>query len=317
MSDLDKRSIPYRPEYNAITGSVRASILMQQMWYWWDKSNHHPFYKYRAPCAAASYREGDSWTEELGFTPYQFDSALRSIATKITTGDSKTALLKVSLVVYWTDSDRKTWYEVNESLYCKLVGLAYENPELLTNLNISNVLGKEDMNTVLDTDDAFEQMFPRDNPPQPTNAKTSAADVEDMVVDATRRYMQRTDSRAAWYEGGRVHAMGGVSAESLRSVCRIVDDVTGLRPGSNITGWLVGAAEVYRIADGDLETVERGVREAWSREPQYRPSTLACSQKTAARNGFVKAVNKAQATANDANNNDNNLGGLSVEEALS
>jgi len=148
-----KRSIPYRPEYNIITGSVEGSILIQQIWYWWKNNNHKPFYKYRSPCKAKRYKKGDSWLEELGFTGYAFDKAIDSIGTKVTTGTGKANVRNNSLVIYWTDSNRTTWYELNESLFFVLVGLAYENPQKLAGFDPSNPLANSYVREYLDSGD--------------------------------------------------------------------------------------------------------------------------------------------------------------------
>ena len=140
---IDQRhSIPYRPQYRQITGSVTAAILLQQLAYWWYTSGETPFYKYRAPCKAEKYRAGDSWVEELGFSKDEFDTAIHTIGTKITRGVSKKQSLTGAmgndpetaashLVVYWTDSNRATWYQLNTALFGLLVYMAYEKPELL------------------------------------------------------------------------------------------------------------------------------------------------------------------------------------------
>lgn len=150
VSDRE-RCIPYRPEYNMITGSIEASILLQQIYYWWVKKGREKFYKFNQPCESVHYREGDSWTEELGFTYNQFKSARNCIATKITKGVSKEEARRNSIVIYWTDSNRVTWYEVNESLLSRLINCAYKSDmlkdgydpsKLLGNCEIHNYLGK-------------------------------------------------------------------------------------------------------------------------------------------------------------------------------
>jgi DNA-binding transcriptional ArsR family regulator len=114
---------------------------------------------------------------------------------------------------------------------------------------------------------------------------------------AARKFAERAASEP-WrtWGNGNVHRIGDVAADDIRRVCHIVEDVTGLRPNGSITGWLVGAAGVYRAGRGEWSTIERGIREAWDREVQYRPGTLSASQKSVDRNGFVKAVAK-EATA--------------------
>ena len=145
-----KGSIPYRKEYNAITGSVEGSILLQQIHYWWKEKGSKPFYKYRGPCNAEKCKEGDSWLEELGFTERQLDAALASVVVKITKGISKNEARKWSLVISWTDSNRMTWYEVNEVLYNVMVGLAYQSPELLKGFNPSMYGSKEGVGEFLE-----------------------------------------------------------------------------------------------------------------------------------------------------------------------
>jgi len=121
----------YRPTYNLITGDLIASLVLNQMQYWWGVMRE-PFFKYREPCNADDYKPGDSWTEELGITPYRFSRALSQIATKITRGTNRKMAFDSSLLVFWTDRDRRTYYQVNEELLGLYVYLAYEQPDLLS-----------------------------------------------------------------------------------------------------------------------------------------------------------------------------------------
>lgn len=107
------RAISYRPELVEIAGSVTSAILLQQITYWAHRSKWGEFFKFRAPCSHADYRPGDSWTEELAFSASEFDSALKNIGTKVTKGMSKAEAMEDSLVVYWTDSSRRTSYLLN------------------------------------------------------------------------------------------------------------------------------------------------------------------------------------------------------------
>ena len=109
-----RRSIPYRPSLNRLTGSMSATILLQQIVYRWLGAGREPFSKYMAPCPKAL--PGDSWLEELGFTRHQFLTARARIAKRIRTKDSKHEARKKFLVVYYGDKWHNTWYEVNESL---------------------------------------------------------------------------------------------------------------------------------------------------------------------------------------------------------
>lgn len=128
---MGERSISYRPLLVQVTGRVLSAILLQQILYWWESIGKRPFYKFNDKCSHELYKYGDSWQEELQFGPSEFKTALQTIATKITKGVSKNQILSETqaifdetgvmqnadkLVIYWTDSKRMTWYEVNEPL---------------------------------------------------------------------------------------------------------------------------------------------------------------------------------------------------------
>lgn len=115
-SEIMGRTIAYYPSLNQLTGSILASLLLQQIVYWWESQEQQPFYKFSAPCQHPAYRLGDSWQEELGFTRTEFETARRRLGRKIQRGDEKNALRFGSLVLYWTDRQRLTWYELNKPL---------------------------------------------------------------------------------------------------------------------------------------------------------------------------------------------------------
>jgi hypothetical protein len=147
----DKRAVAYRPILAKLTGSATAAVLLQQILFHFDNRDNQPFYKFKQPCESCElYREGDSWCEELGFTRSEFDTALDKIGTKVTQGRSKKTLLSWSLplrehwidddrgygaslviaiqhlVIYWTDSSRVTWYQVNTELLNQILCFIYE-----------------------------------------------------------------------------------------------------------------------------------------------------------------------------------------------
>lgn len=125
-----RRGIYYLPKLNEITGSVAATILLQQIAYWYDKQGDRPFYKFLRPCKShKQYREGDSWQEELGFSRRELDAALAQIATKATGKVSREQARKDSLVVWWTDKNRLTWFEPNAELLEKKLGELYGSEE--------------------------------------------------------------------------------------------------------------------------------------------------------------------------------------------
>lgn len=119
----DKELITYRKSLRKIAGSVTATILLQQMMF--RAKGKDVFYKFKEPCAHSLYKQGDSWTEELGFSAKEFDNALKKIGTKITGGSSKFAVMKktdaTGIIIYWTDAERVTWYQLNRDLLGKLL----------------------------------------------------------------------------------------------------------------------------------------------------------------------------------------------------
>jgi hypothetical protein len=132
----DRNVILFRKDLRKIAGTVTATILLQQMHFRAEHHGYKPFYKFRGPCEHAKYRPGDSWAEELSFSVDEFDTALKHIGTKIRQGDSKKDIFNVDpnapmaekakrLVIYWTDSDRVTWYHFNQELFVQLVKSIY------------------------------------------------------------------------------------------------------------------------------------------------------------------------------------------------
>lgn len=73
------KTLKYCPELNTFTGSITASLVLCQLEYWFSKKDLKPFYKFLSPCEDEHYHQGDSWTEELGFTKAEFRTAFRRI----------------------------------------------------------------------------------------------------------------------------------------------------------------------------------------------------------------------------------------------
>lgn len=279
-----KRSIPYRPEYNMITGSIEASILIQQIWYWWERSDRKPFYKFRQPCDDAKYKDGDSWIEELGFTPYQFDKARAAIGAKITKGTSKSESLSNSLVIYWTDSNRLTWYQLNEQIFFTLVGLAYESPELLEDFDLQKRLEDFDLQNFIDDLDPQKRLYsetttenttkredfsvlpPTDNPlsesnlpTEPINGKRNNLPEGDLLDCALHFATQDELKRPEGWQ--RVK-------KPIFEVCELVAElwfggrIPLLEQGDDkrIKNWQWGAKKLLEYHDGDLEATKATLR---------------------------------------------------------
>jgi len=96
----DNSLIPYRKELNKITGSVTATILLQQLLHRYKLNNNKPFYKFIEPCKNELYKKGDSWCEELGFTVKEFKTAYKKLEEK-------------GIVSKKTNMMRITYYDLN------------------------------------------------------------------------------------------------------------------------------------------------------------------------------------------------------------
>ena len=72
----------YPKDLRKITGSVNAALLMSQLEYWFKRMKHKPFYKFKKRCEHPQYMEGDSWTEELGFSIDEFNAAFNKIGKR-------------------------------------------------------------------------------------------------------------------------------------------------------------------------------------------------------------------------------------------
>lgn len=114
--------IPYNPAYRKIAKNVVGCIVFQQLEYWFRKVSGQPFFKFLAPChnKRPLYRDGDSWTEELGISELEFRTAFDGIGIRYA---SKTEYLKAA------SEGREFRRGDEEVLYCsfhdKKTGLTY------------------------------------------------------------------------------------------------------------------------------------------------------------------------------------------------
>ncbi|MEG0086220.1 MAG: hypothetical protein RR090_11995 [Niameybacter sp.] len=119
------KRLVYCPQLNAYTGSVTSTLLLVQLEHWFGLTKGQAFYKFLEPCGHASYRSGDSWTEELGFGKTEFRSAFSHIGKVY---KSKSAYLKSTdkfegkLYLSYYDRIRKmTFYIRNEGAISQLL----------------------------------------------------------------------------------------------------------------------------------------------------------------------------------------------------
>lgn len=121
------KTIPYNPTYRKIAKNVVGCIVFQQLEYWFEKRKGEPFYKFLSPCPnkKALYKDGDSWTEELGISELEFRTAFDGIGIRYT---SKTEYLSA------VEKERQFYRDTPKGpeqvlLYCsyqdKKTGLTY------------------------------------------------------------------------------------------------------------------------------------------------------------------------------------------------
>lgn len=114
------RAIPYNGFLRQVTKSVPSTILFQQLEYWFFKTGNEKFYKYLEPCETPTYREGDSWVEELAFSKDEFRTAFDNIGIRyVSKKEFDKAEDKFAGLFYCSYTDRitgLTWYYRNNKL---------------------------------------------------------------------------------------------------------------------------------------------------------------------------------------------------------
>ncbi|MDT5061494.1 MAG: hypothetical protein QOH63_1953 [Acidobacteriota bacterium] len=129
---ITRDSIPYVKSLRALAGSVTGCILMQQLDYWFAK---HPegFFKFLEPCPnSPHYKEGDSWTEEIGFSTAEFRTAFDSIGVRYTSKKQYDEALASNVLFEVNELG-----EVKQKFYCsyhdkiKGITLYFRNHELV------------------------------------------------------------------------------------------------------------------------------------------------------------------------------------------
>ena len=116
---LTRNTIPYVKELHAIAGGVLGCLAMQQLDYWFEG---HPegFYKFLEPSDHPAYKDGDSWTEELGMTRHEFRTAFDKIGIRYKSkSDFDQAVDKFQGQFYCSYVDRRsnlTYYFRNHDL---------------------------------------------------------------------------------------------------------------------------------------------------------------------------------------------------------
>ena len=116
---LTRNTIPYVKELHTIAGGVLGCLVMQQLDYWFE---NHPegFYKFLLPSEHPAYKDGDSWTEELGMSRHEFRTAFDKIGIRYKSkSDFDQAVDKFQGLFYCSYVDRRsnlTYYFRNHDL---------------------------------------------------------------------------------------------------------------------------------------------------------------------------------------------------------
>ena len=121
---------PARPVLMAALGLDAASADFLAAAVYWRLRMERPFYKFNAPNGHSAYRDGDSWLEELGQSEYTFYRARATVGTKNMTDNYLAETLQSTatdtLVIYWTDDKRMTYYDVRLDLLADKLSAALD-----------------------------------------------------------------------------------------------------------------------------------------------------------------------------------------------
>ena len=116
---LTRNTIPYVKELHTIAGGVLGCLVMQQLDYWFE-GYPEGFYKFLEPSDHPAYKNGDSWTEELGMSRHEFRTAFDKIGIRYKSkSDFDQAVDKFQGLFYCSYVDRRsnlTYYFRNHDL---------------------------------------------------------------------------------------------------------------------------------------------------------------------------------------------------------
>lgn len=135
-SDGSNRVIPIPTQYRQFTGSHDATMFIMQVRYWWNKKGGRPFYKFNAPPKSdhPMYRVGDSWEEELCFTPNELRGIKDRVCTRVSGEVDAVVLLGSTdikhMVICWKDGSNTTRWFFNENAF-KAMNAQISSPTIL------------------------------------------------------------------------------------------------------------------------------------------------------------------------------------------
>jgi hypothetical protein len=181
-------TIPYVKELRECTDSVTAAILMQQLDYWFARKPQG-FYKFSEPPKSDNpkYNDGDSWTEELGFSADELRTAFSKIGVAYKSKTEFKKALETNTVFQSEDKeffyaryfDRDkgcSFYYRNDKLVDaildKLVSLETDDADLRETEDVGLPIALETDNVGLrETEDAKLHVLYREHSTETTSSK--------------------------------------------------------------------------------------------------------------------------------------------------
>jgi len=264
---LGNGTIAYHPELARIGGSITAGVFLSQMLYWTDKGKLADGWIWKTQ---------EEWTKETALTKAEQVTARRHLKER--------GLLEEK----YGGIPRQLYYRLNmERLMELLSGESADGKQ-------DAISGESDMPEGDIVADSGEETTPAISETtreyseitSPGGEKTGEPLVEEYFGPRpdrdgdplqTKPWADRLAESPwmAWHPDC-VHPQGDVSAEALQHVGWMVEDLTGLRPvDGEWTFWLTESVRLYRLAKGDWNVLERGIRNAWDREEKYQPGNIS------------------------------------------
>lgn len=125
--------IKFHTELRTCFNSTSAALIIGRLEFWFEnKKFKNGFYKFLEPCGHPLYREGDSWSEELGLSRKLFGKAFDIIGVRY---KSKSAYLKAENKfqgkLYASYHDRKTnrtYFIRNHEFVSQFLGELFKKP---------------------------------------------------------------------------------------------------------------------------------------------------------------------------------------------
>ena len=284
---ITRNIIPYVRELRTIAGSTSATVVMQQLDYWFIR---HPdgFYKFlEATPTAKLYRPGQSWCEELGFTKDEFRTAFDRIGYRWSSKSQfEAATDKFQGKLYASYVDRRnnlTWYVRNHELVDQILdnlletdvsdsqGIGNANLQEIDNPDLQGMgkahlqgIGKPDSGelaipTSRDRETRFTVNRVSQYPIYTETTTTENTEITSEQLQADSQF-ETARSRSSFYfpanftdkeRKGILRLLSDLDAETAQN---IIDEVVGIRQKGQIRQSLISLASelAKRAREGDF-----------------------------------------------------------------